>query len=119
MNVAIIGASEKYDRYAYRALMLLEEKGHRVFPVNPLLKEIEGRRVYASLTDIGERIDTITVYVNEGISSGYTGQILEVKPRRIIFNPGAENRTLAARAQEQGILTENACTLVMLKTGQF
>ena len=119
MNVAIIGASDKPDRYAYRALRLLEEKGHRVFPVNPALKEIEGRHVYASLTDIGEHIDTITMYVNEGISSGYEKQIFEAKPRRIIFNPGAENRLLASRAQEQGIKTENACTLVLLTTGQF
>jgi predicted CoA-binding protein len=119
MNVAIIGASDKPDRYAYMAMMLLKEKGHRIFPVNPLITQIEVQRVYASLTDIGERMDTITLYVNEKISSGYADAIIEAKPGRIIFNPGAENRSLAHRAREQGITTENACTLVMLRTGQF
>lgn len=119
MNVAIVGASDKPERYAYKAMTLLEEKGHRVFPVNPALKMIGGRTVYSAATEIGERIDTVTVYVRQEISSKIAEEILSLKPQRIIFNPGAENPDLAKRAEDEGIDVCDACTLVMLSTGQF
>ena len=119
MNVAIIGASGGTERYAYKALIRLEEKGHRVFPVNPSLSSIGERAVYPSLTDIDEKIDTITVYVRKEISSAIAEEILASKPRRIIFNPGAENAGLAERARNEGIVVTEGCTLVMLSTGQF
>ena len=119
MNVAILGASDRKDRYAHRAMLLLEEKGHRVFLINPSLSMIGDRVVRSSLTDISESIDTITVYVRMEISSEIADEILASKPRRIIFNPGTENAELAARARNEGIVVTEGCTLVMLSTGQF
>ena len=119
MNVAIFGASDRHDRYAHTAMLRLEEKGHRVFPVNPSLSSIDGRIVYPSLTDIDEKIDTVTVYVQNRISSENAEGILAIKPRRIIFNPGAENPELAKRAEGEGIIVIDGCTLVLLSTGQF
>ena len=64
-------------------------------------------------------IDTIAVYVNPEISSGLIEQIIQVKPRRVIFNPNTENPELASKLAAAGIETIEACTLVMLRTGQF
>lgn len=119
MNVAVIGASDHPDRYSYMAVMLLREKGHTVFPVHPKLKEVEGIKVYSSLKDISASLDTLTLYVSEELSSKIGEDILKASPRRIIFNPGAENPALEARAREKGVETLEACTLTMLKTGQF
>jgi hypothetical protein len=44
---------------------------------------------------------------------------MELAPRRIIFNPGTENPVLASMATEKGMEAIEACTLVMLKTGQY
>ncbi len=119
MNTAVIGASGNPDKYSYMALKLLEEKGHRVFPVHPSMKDIEGRKVYASITDISEPIDTVTLYVSHEVSTRLADAIFQKAPRRIIFNPGAENPELEKNAKTKGIGALEACTLVLLKTGQF
>jgi predicted CoA-binding protein len=119
MNVAVIGASDKPERFSYQALVLLKQKDHKVFPVHQRLKSIEGQAVYPSIKDIPEPIDTVSLYVAADISTSIAADILGVKPKRIIFNPGAENPTLAKLAQAQGITTIDDCTLVMLRTGQF
>ena len=119
MNVAVIGASDKPDRYSYKAVMLLKEKGHMVFPVHQRVKKIEGTAVYPSIQDISEPIDTVSVYVAADVSDAIGDDILARKPRRIIFNPGAENPSLREKARQLGIVPVEACTLVMLKTGQF
>ncbi len=119
MNVAVVGASNKQHRYSYQAVMLLKSKGHIVFPVHPRLDEIEGLKVYQSLKDIGVPLDTVTLYVSADISTKLAHEILSQKPRRIIFNPGAENPLLEQKAREQGIETIPACTLVLLHTNQF
>ena len=118
-NVAILGASDKTDRYAYKAFKLLQEHGYKTFLVHPTLKVVEGQKVYANLSDINEAIDTITVYVNSNISSSMANQIIDQSPKRVIFNPGAENIDMADKLMAKGIDSENACTLVLLSTNQF
>jgi len=119
MNVAVIGASDNPERYSNMAVKLLKEKGHTVFPVHQRIKTVEGLAVYPSIADIPQAIDTVSMYVAAEISTALADKIFEKKPRRIIFNPGAENMSLETMAFAQGIIVKNACTLVMLRTGQF
>ncbi len=119
MNVAVIGASDNSERYSNMAVKLLKEKGHTVFPVHPRIKTVEGLAVYPSIADVPQAIDTVSMYVAADISTAMADKILEKKPLRIIFNPGAENISLEALALAQGIIVKNACTLVLLRTGQF
>ena len=119
MNVAVIGASDKPERNYYKAVMILKDKGHQVYPVHQQIKEIAGIRVHSSIKDIQDPLDTVSLYVAADISTGLAQDILAKNPRRIIFNPGAENPALETQAREQGINPLNACTLVMLRTGQF
>ncbi|WP_395749318.1 CoA-binding protein [Prosthecobacter sp.] len=118
-RVVIVGASNNPERYSHRALLLLRKYGHEVVPVHPALAEIEGVPVVADLRGISGPVDTVTMYVGEAISKGLQEKLIALKPRRIIFNPGAENAPLAAALQKAGIACEEACTLVLLKTGQF
>ena len=119
MKVAVIGASNKPDRYSYQAVKLLQEKGHEVYPVHQRIKDIDGLSVYPSIKDIAQPIDTISLYVAADISTALADEFVAQNPRRIIFNPGAENAALEVKARENGILPLNACTLVLLRTGQF
>jgi predicted CoA-binding protein len=119
MNVAVIGASDKPDRYSYQAVMLLKDKGHAVYPVHQRIKQIEGMKVYSSIKDVTDPIDTVSMYVSADISDKIGDDILAKKPRRIIFNPGAENPGLEQKARAQGTLPVNHCTLVMLRAKQF
>ncbi len=119
MNVAVIGASNDPEKYSYKAVKLLQEKGHTVFPVHPTLKDIEGTPVYSSVKLVPQKMDTVTVYLNPKVSSSISDEIIAIAPRRIIFNPGAENPEFEQKAKSRGIETLEACTLVLLKTRQF
>jgi predicted CoA-binding protein len=118
-NVAILGASPKPERYAYKAFEMLQEYGHRPIPVNPAFDEVLGEKCYPKIYDVPKPIDTITIYLGEARSNPLIDEIVNARPRRIIMNPGAKNSALAAQAEDAGIEVVEGCTLVMLRTGQF
>ena len=80
---------------------------------------IEGVPVVADVSSIHDPVDTVTMYVGPQISSGLADKLITLRPRRVIFNPGAENEELAAKLRAAGIACEDACTLVLLSTGAF
>lgn len=118
-RVALIGASDKPERYAHLAMVMLREHGHEVVLVHPRLKVIDGLPVLADLAEISGTVDAVTLYVGPANSTGLTSKLINLKPKRVIFNPGTENPALAAALNEAGIASEEACTLVLLRTGQF
>ena len=118
-TVAILGASPKPDRYAFKAMELLKQYGHKPVPVNPAYDEILGEKCYVGIATVPQPIDTVTLYLGPARSNPLINQILSVKPRRIIMNPGAENETLAEKARDQDIEVIEGCTLVMLRAGTF
>jgi predicted CoA-binding protein len=118
-TVAILGASPKPERYAYKAMEMLEEYGHRPVPINPAFDEIRGKKCYPNISDAPGPIDTVTLYLGETRSTPLIDEIISAKPRRLIMNPGAENDALATQAEKAGIEVVEGCTLVMLRTGQF
>ena len=118
-RVAVIGASAKSERYSNRAVRLLLEHGHEVVPVNPAVTSIENLPVISRLEDLSGHVDTVTLYISAGRSSALEDAIIHLHPKRVIFNPGAENPALRAALEANRIHTEEACTLVLLNTGQF
>lgn len=117
-TVAVVGASPNPERYSNQAIRLLKSHGHNVIPVNPAQQEIEGLPVAAKLEDL-KGVDTVTMYVGPKHSGAFLPGLLALKPRRVIFNPGAENEELEKALNDAGIEVEEACTLVLLRTGQF
>lgn len=120
--VAVLGASNDSRRYSYKAMEMLREYGHKAIPVHPRETEVLGAKVFANIGELaktGQKIDTVTVYVNKEISHKYLADFIALKPRRVIFNPGAENSELEGELKSQGIDVEEACTLVLLRTNQF
>ena len=118
-RVAVLGASPKPDRYSNQAVRLLLEQGYDVIPIHPAIHQLEGLSVVASLSDITEKIDTLTIYVSAAISTPLEHEIIQLNPDRVLFNPGSENPELNTSLQAAGIHTETACTLVLLNTRQF
>lgn len=118
-NVAVLGASRNPERYAYQAVKLLSAHEYGVFPVHPAEQSIDGIPCYPRLSAIPERLDTITVYLSEKNSTPLIEEIIASAPRRVILNPGAENAVLKRRCIAAGIQIQEACTLVLVRTGQF
>jgi uncharacterized protein len=119
MNVAVLGASNKPERYSFKAVQLLRQTGHTPYPVHPTLAEVDGLPVFPSLRAIPSPVDTITVYLSARNQEPIADELLNSGARRVIFNPGAENRELADQLRQRGKEVLEACTLVLLNTGQF
>jgi len=118
-TVAIIGASDNKTRFAYRAMVSLWEHGHNVKLVNPFKQNIEGNKCFSTVSDIKEKIDTVTLYVNPERFKDHVDEVVQAKPRRVIMNPGTEDAEMQAMLEAAGIEVSRACTLVLLSTGRF
>ena len=114
----VLGASVEPSRYSNMAAKRLMEHGHAVTLVGKVGGEINGVPIQRSIP-LNEKIDTVTLYVNPGIQKLYYDDIIKLKPKRIIFNPGAENEELKMMAEKNGIFTEEACTLTLLAIGGY
>ncbi len=115
----VIGASAHPWRYAFLAVNKLLQKGYEVVALGKEKGEVSGVPVETERRKF-DKVDTVTLYINPEIQKGYYDYILNtINPKRIIFNPGAENPELEKLAEKKGIETIEACTLVMLSTGQY
>lgn len=114
----VIGASENTARYSNMAVNKLLSKQHEVVAIGKTGGKIQNVEIHKEQVQ-DDDIDTVTLYVNPTHQQPYYDYILSLKPRRIIFNPGTENDELERLAAQQGIDVLEACTLVMLSTGQY
>jgi predicted CoA-binding protein len=118
MKVLVYGASTNPSRYAYIATELLLQHGHEVSLVGIKKGEVLGLTIQQEQPYLKD-IDTVTLYVGPANQEGLFDYLKAVAPRRVIFNPGTENPELERALEIAGIQTEEACTLVLLHTGQF
>lgn len=114
----VLGATPNSDRYAFLASNKLVKYGHEIVNVGIKTGSVAGVPIEKPEV-IHNDIDTITMYVGPRNQPPLYDYILKTNPKRVIFNPGAENDELEAMLQEKGIRTEEACTLVLLSTGQY
>ncbi len=114
----ILGATINPARYSHLASIRLVAHGHPIINVGIKPGEVAGQPIEKPKI-IHNDIDTITLYLSPKNQIEYYNYILATKPKRLIFNPGAENPELEALAQENGILTEQSCTIVLLSTSQY
>lgn len=117
-KTVVLGASENPARYSYLATTRLNAQQHPVIAIGKKLGNINRIPITTEHAAIAD-VDTITLYLNEHNQREYYDYIFSLHPKRIIFNPGAENDELANLAKEKGIKTMEACTLVLLSTGQY
>ena len=114
----VLGASENPERYSNKAILKLIEKKQEVIAIGRRKGSVSGVTIQTEPVTTDE-VDTVTLYLNPLNQEPYYDYILSLKPRRIIFNPGTENDELEHRAEKQGIKPVEACTLVLLSTGQY
>jgi len=118
-NVAILGASSKEDRYAFKAQKMLMDHGYPVYPISIRDETILDVQCFKTMGEITDSIDTLTLYVGAARLEPIIDDILALSPRRVIFNPGTESDVVKSALDAAGIVTLEACTLVLLSTSQF
>ncbi len=114
----VVGATDKPDRYAYKAAMMLMSHGHPIELLGMQDGQVAGKQIQKGQPDFQD-IDTVTMYVGSYNQAPLYQYLLSLKPKRIIFNPGTENPEFAQMAQQQGIQPVIGCTLVMLSIGDY
>jgi predicted CoA-binding protein len=117
-KTVVLGASDSPMRYSFLAVRRLKSYDHPVVAIGKMKGSIDDIQIITEHPLIDD-VDTITLYLNPMHQKQYYDYILSLHPRRIIFNPGAENTELESLAKQNGIQPINACTLVMLSTGQY
>ncbi|NND94274.1 MAG: CoA-binding protein [Flavobacteriales bacterium] len=117
-STLVIGASLKPYRYSHLAIQRLVNLGYPVFAVGRDIGEVHGITIRQEVDNFSD-IHTVTLYLNADAQREYYESILALNPKRIIFNPGAENAEFKKRALESGIEAFNACNLVMLSANTF
>lgn len=119
-KTVIIGATTNPARYAYLAAGMLSEYKHEIIPVGIKKGEVYG----VPILDINQHpkvddVDTVTLYIGPQHQYEHYDYILSLKPKRVIFNPGTENPEFEKMIEASGAEAWQACTLVLLRSGQY
>ncbi len=114
----VLGASDNPARYSNLAIHQLHRNNHPVIAIGKRSGVVGNTVIETSQRPINN-IDTVTLYLNPENQKPYYNYIIDLKPKRIIFNPGTENKELADMALANGIQPIQACTLVLLSTKQY
>jgi predicted CoA-binding protein len=112
-TIAVVGLSPKPQRDSNMAGRYLKEKGYKVIPVRPAQKEILGEKAYASLDDIEEPVDIITVFRNSARIMPHARMALRLKPKVFWMQLNIENREASELLVSEGInVVMNSCIMV-------
>jgi predicted CoA-binding protein len=114
----VIGASSDPTRYSYLAVEMLRSHGHPVMAIGKRGGRVSDIDIQKEIIK-EEGVNTVTLYLNPSHQKAYYDYIISLHPKRIIFNPGTENPEFFQLAKSAGIEVMEACTLVLLRTGQF
>jgi predicted CoA-binding protein len=117
-NTVVLGASENPERYSFLATQKLVAYQHPVTAIGIKAGKIGATPIITKHPPI-DNVDTVTLYLSPANQKAYYDYIISLHPKRLIFNPGTENAELASLAEANDIEPIEACTLVMLSTGQY
>jgi uncharacterized protein len=114
----VVGASPDPSRYSYKAVRMLQDHKHTVYGVSIKKGEINGLIIESKQTNY-QNVHTVSLYVGPQNQEYWMDYIIQLKPQRIIFNPGTENPDFYKKAEAAGITCVHGCTLVMLSIGVY
>lgn len=118
LTTLVLGASPRSSRYSNLAVRRLRSHGHEVLAVGRHAGTVEDVPIVAAIPD-GTVVDTVTLYLSPTNQLGWHDAILALRPRRVIFNPGAEDDRFERRLEQAGVEVVEGCTLVMLSAGTY
>jgi len=110
---AIVGATQNKNKYGYKVLMDLKNKGYNVVAVNPKYSEIEGVPCYPTVFDLEERPDVVVLVVGEENAKKVVQDCIDSDLNRIWFQPGSEYPAAVKLAKNAGLnIVTKECIMV-------
>ena len=117
-NTLVFGASLKTNRYSNLAVNRLLDHSIKTEAFGLREGKIRDIQIKTNLNEF-QNIHTVTLYIGSARQPEYIDKILQINPKRVIFNPGTENPEFYKLLESKGIEAVVACTLVLLATGQY
>ena len=114
-NWAVVGATDKKNRFGYKIVKILKENGYIVFPINPKLDEVAGRKCFSSLPEVPEKIDVVDMVVNPKIGIEVMEEVAKEKVHYVWLQPGARSEEIRKFAEEKDIYLVEDCIYATLK----
>lgn len=102
-NIAIVGASSNPERDSFKVMKFLMNYGYEIFPVNPKENDILGRRCYANLKEIEERIDMVDIFRANEFILAITNEAIEINANIIWIQEGIVDENAASLAKKSGL----------------
>ncbi|MBI4080634.1 MAG: CoA-binding protein [Candidatus Levybacteria bacterium] len=118
-TIAIVGLSDKPERYSYKVASYLQSQGFRIIPVNPNITHVLGEKAYpdllsipkdtkVDLVDIFRRSEEVLAHVREAVERG------DVKT--IWMQEGVVNEEAKIYAETKGLeVVMNFCLMIFHK----
>lgn len=102
-TIAIVGISPDTEKPSNIVAGYMQEAGYRIIPVNPNYDEILGERCYKTLSEIGERIDIVDIFMRSERVMPVVEEAVKIKPECIWLQLGIRNEEAKRLAEENGI----------------
>jgi predicted CoA-binding protein len=90
-TVAVVGLSDNPDRPSHYVALYLQERGYRIIPVNPMLREVLGEKSYGSLTEIPGGADLVDVFRKSVAVPGIAEEAIRIGAKYFWMQEGVVN----------------------------
>ena len=114
--IGVVGASNNRDKFGNKVLRCYLENDRRVVPVHPQQQEVEGLACVASVAELPDEVDSISVITPPQITEKVVQMAAAKGIRNIWMQPGAQSADAIRFCQEQDInlIADGTCVLVEL-----
>jgi predicted CoA-binding protein len=102
-TIAIVGLSPKPHRASHHVAAYLKHQGFKIIPVYPRETEILGEKVYGSLSEIQEKVDTVCIFRDPAETPAIVREAVKLKPFAVWMQESVVNEEAAKIAQDAGI----------------
>ena len=113
-RIAVIGASSDRRKFGNKAVRAYLDSGFEVVPVNPREESIEGLKTVASIEQVPDPVDFVSMYVPPAVGIKLLPAIAEKKPHELWLNPGSESDDLIDAAADLHLRAVVACSIAAL-----
>ncbi|OGS24419.1 MAG: CoA-binding protein [Elusimicrobia bacterium RIFOXYB2_FULL_48_7] len=109
---ALVGATDRKEKFGYKILVSLVSRGYSVYPINPRLEEIEGHKCYKTLSDLPVKVDVVDLVVPPAVTEKVVEECYTLGLTRVWMQPGASSEKAIKYCDDNGIkVVHDACVM--------
>ncbi len=101
--IAVVGVSSNKEKYGYKVFMQLVKDGYKVYGINPKYEELEGKKIYPSLSSLPEKPDVLITVVPPKVSEKIVEEAASLGIDKVWFQPGSESEDALKKCKEKGL----------------